>query len=83
MFLVSALMLSLSNLVYAACGKVTIADMNWASAELMAEVDKIILEKGYGCEVELIWIIINKINHNINSMKNGTSTIIFFKLIKI
>ena len=54
MFLVSALMLSFSNLVYASCGKVTIADMNWASAELMAEVDKIILEKGYGCEIELI-----------------------------
>jgi len=30
------------------------ADMNWASANLMANVDKIILEKGYGCEVELI-----------------------------
>ena len=28
--------------------------MNWASAELMANVDKIILEKGYGCEVELV-----------------------------
>ena len=26
-----------------ACGKVTIAEMNWASAELMANVDKIIL----------------------------------------
>ena len=28
--------------------------MNWASANFMAEVDKIILEKGYGCEVELV-----------------------------
>ena len=28
--------------------------MNWASAGLMAEVDKVILEKGYGCDVELI-----------------------------
>ena len=28
--------------------------MNWASASLMANVDKIILEKGYGCEVELV-----------------------------
>merc|ERR1712224_203439 len=37
-----------------ACGKVTIAEMNWASAELMANVDKIILENGYGCEVELV-----------------------------
>jgi len=39
----------------AACGKVVIASQNWASAELMAEVDKFILEKGYGCEVELIF----------------------------
>jgi|TARA_B100000029_G_scaffold514791_1_gene619023 glycine betaine/proline transport system substrate-binding protein len=38
----------------AACGSITIANMNWASAELMANVDKIILEKGYGCEVELV-----------------------------
>jgi len=36
------------------CGKVTMAEMNWASAELMANVDAIILEAGYGCEVELI-----------------------------
>ncbi len=28
--------------------------MNWASANLMANVDKIILEAGYGCEVELV-----------------------------
>lgn len=39
---------------YAACGSLTMAEMNWASAELMAQVDKIILEKGYGCDVELV-----------------------------
>ena len=44
--------LSWATIGNAACGKVTIAEMNWASAELMANVDKIILEKGYGCEVE-------------------------------
>ena len=38
----------------AECGRVTIADMNWASAELAAYVDKFILENGYGCEVELV-----------------------------
>jgi glycine betaine/proline transport system substrate-binding protein len=54
LFLVSALMLSFSNLVYAGCGKLIIASQNWASAELMAELDKVILEKGYGCKVELI-----------------------------
>ena len=39
---------------FAGCGSLTIAEMNWASAELMANVDKIILEKGYGCDVELV-----------------------------
>ena len=43
-----------SHGAFAACGSITIANMNWASAELMANVDKIILEKGYGCEVELV-----------------------------
>ena len=36
------------------CGEVQIAEMNWASAELMANVDKLILEKGYGCNVSLV-----------------------------
>ena len=33
---------------------VKIANMNWASAGLMANIDKIVLEKGYGFNVELI-----------------------------
>ena len=41
---------SFSGIANAACGKITIANMNWASANFMAEVDKQILEKGYGCE---------------------------------
>lgn len=36
------------------CGDITIASMTWASAELIAEIDKIILTKGYGCNAELI-----------------------------
>ncbi len=36
------------------CGKVTIADMNWPSASLIANVDKFILTHGFGCEAELI-----------------------------
>ena len=43
-----------TSIANAKCGKLVIAEQNWASAELMANVDKIILEKGYGCEVELI-----------------------------
>lgn len=36
------------------CGHVTIANMNWPSAELIAWVDKIILAEGYGCQAELV-----------------------------
>ena len=36
------------------CGKVTIADMNWSSASLIANIDRFILENGYGCEAELV-----------------------------
>lgn len=36
------------------CGAVSIAEMDWASAELMANVDAIILEEGYGCDVTLV-----------------------------
>lgn len=49
-----ALMLGISTHANAGCGNITIAEMNWASAELMANVDKIILEKGYGCSVEMV-----------------------------
>ena len=44
----------ISGSASAACGSITIAEMNWPSAELMANVDKIILEKGYDCDVELV-----------------------------
>ena len=45
---------SFSNVANANCGSLVIAEQNWASAELMANVDKVILEEGYGCEVELV-----------------------------
>lgn len=35
------------------CGSITIAEMNWASAGFMANVDKIIL-KAMGCDAELV-----------------------------
>ena len=34
--------------------KFQMADMNWPSATLIANVDKFILEEGYGCTVELV-----------------------------
>jgi glycine betaine/proline transport system substrate-binding protein len=36
------------------CGSVTIANMNWQSAEVLANIDKIILTEGYGCDAELV-----------------------------
>jgi len=36
------------------CGKVTLADMNWASATVVANVDRFILEHGFGCDAELV-----------------------------
>ena len=49
-----------------ACGKVTIAEMNWASAELMANVDKIILEKGEILDGKLM--IFNLLNMNMKTL---------------
>ncbi len=36
------------------CGDVTIADMNWSSASLLANIDRFILEHGYECDAELV-----------------------------
>ena len=53
---VAGAMVLLSSASFAAdsCGEITIADMNWNSASLMANIDKYILENGFGCEIELI-----------------------------
>jgi glycine betaine/proline transport system substrate-binding protein len=32
-----------------ACGRLILANMNWQSAELLAQVDRLILQTGYGC----------------------------------
>ena len=36
------------------CGTVTIAQMGWNSASLMAQIDRIILSEGYGCDAQLV-----------------------------
>jgi glycine betaine/proline transport system substrate-binding protein len=50
----SVVALSASLSFGADCGDVTIAEMNWASASLFANIDKIILTEGYGCNAELV-----------------------------
>jgi len=42
------------NPALSACGKITIADMNWPSASLMAHLDNFILKHGFGCQTELV-----------------------------
>jgi glycine betaine/proline transport system substrate-binding protein len=50
-----AVIASLSTQVQAdECGTVTIADMNWNSASVIANIDRFVLEHGYGCDAELI-----------------------------
>lgn len=43
-----------STAAFANCGDVSIAEMNWGSAEVIANIDAIIMAEGYGCDVELI-----------------------------
>ena len=51
---IASAMTILGTSAFADCGDITMADMNWPSATLMANVDKIILEAGYGCSVEMV-----------------------------
>ena len=37
----------------AECGSLTIASMNWQSAEVLSNLDKIILNDGYGCDASV------------------------------
>jgi len=49
-----ALGLSAGGAMAGECGDIAMAEFNWASGELMANIDKFILEEGYGCDVSLI-----------------------------
>jgi glycine betaine/proline transport system substrate-binding protein len=44
----------ISGPAQAACGRITIADMNWPSASLMAHMDRLILRHGFGCDAEVV-----------------------------
>ncbi len=52
--LCSAILLSAPSIQASECGSVTIADMNWNSATLIAHVDQYILQHGFDCEAELV-----------------------------
>ncbi|ODN72297.1 ABC transporter substrate-binding protein [Methylobrevis pamukkalensis] len=51
---VAAAMLAAPGALAADCGRVTIANMNWPSAEVLAWIDSLILTEGYGCAAELV-----------------------------
>ncbi|KEQ15427.1 ABC transporter substrate-binding protein [Endozoicomonas montiporae] len=36
------------------CGSVTLADMNWSSATLVAHIDQFVLNHAFGCKAELV-----------------------------
>lgn len=46
--------ISLTATANESCGRVQIADMNVASATLLAHIDQFVLTHGFGCEVELV-----------------------------
>lgn len=39
---------------HAACGEVSITEMNWASASIVTTVSKFLMEQGYGCKVTVV-----------------------------
>ncbi len=51
--LTMGLFAGLSAASAAECGSVTIASMNWQSAEVISNLDKLILNEGYGCQAEI------------------------------
>ena len=42
-----------ASAAHAECGSITIASMNWQSAEVLSNLDKIILNEGYGCSADI------------------------------
>ncbi|MDX1633827.1 MAG: ABC transporter substrate-binding protein [Marinobacter sp.] len=51
---VSLCALSVSGLAKADCGEVSITEMNWASATVVTNVAKFVMEQGYGCDVAVV-----------------------------
>ncbi|MEF9601743.1 ABC transporter substrate-binding protein [Paracoccus sp. PXZ] len=46
--------MALGGTASADCGSLTIASMNWQSAEVLANLDQFILNEGYGCNAEIV-----------------------------
>ncbi len=50
----ASLALALPVMAHAECGEVSIAEMNWASASVVTNVEKFVMEQGYGCTVTVV-----------------------------
>ncbi|SMG53797.1 glycine betaine/proline transport system substrate-binding protein [Paracoccus sp. J56] len=47
-------LMAMAGAASADCGSLSIASMNWQSAEVLAELDRFILNEGYGCNAEIV-----------------------------
>lgn len=54
MLMAAAAAFTISANANADCGKFTMAGLSWGSAAILGEIDKAILEKTYGCEIEFV-----------------------------
>lgn len=55
LFVTSAVLATIATAqTAAACGEVTITEMNWASAGIVTGVSKFLMEQGYGCTVIVV-----------------------------
>lgn len=46
--------LALPSAALADCGRVSVAEMNWASASIIAKITEFLMVQGYGCDVTLV-----------------------------
>jgi len=54
MLMTAAAVMAVSANANADCGKFSMAGLGWGSAQILGEIDKILLEENYGCEIEFV-----------------------------
>ena len=43
-----------TSAAHAECGDITVGEMDWGSAAVIAQIHRVVLEVGYGCSVEIV-----------------------------
>lgn len=46
--------MALPGVALADCGKVSLAEMNWASASIITKITEVLMKEGYGCDVTIV-----------------------------